>query len=257
MNYWKGNAMKELEGQVAVVTGASKGIGAGIARALGDAGASVVVNYASDATGAQRVVDALREAGAKAVAVQADVAVADDVRKLFAAARESFGRLDVLVNNAGVYRFGPLSDLSEADYRRQFDTNVLGTLLATREAVASFGEAGGSVINIGSVVSTNPVPNSVVYSATKAAVDNLTVSLARELAPRRIRVNAIAPGGTRSEGVEAIGMIGSDMERTIVASTPFGRLGEPEDIALAAVFLASPQARWITGETIRVAGGLR
>jgi 3-oxoacyl-[acyl-carrier protein] reductase len=249
--------MKELEGKVAVVTGASKGIGAGIARALGHAGASVVVNYASDAGGAQRVVDAIHKAGGNAVAVQADVAVANDVRNLFAAAREAFGRLDVLVNNAGIYRFAPLADLSEADYRRQFDTNVLGTLLSTREALEQFGETGGSVINIGSIVSTNPVPNSLVYSATKAAVDNLTITLARELAPRRIRVNAIAPGGTRSEGVEAIGMIGSDMEKHLVSSTPFGRLGEPEDIALAAVFLASEQSRWITGETIRVAGGLR
>jgi len=249
--------MKELEGRVAVVTGASKGIGAGIARALGDAGASVVVNYASDAGGAQRVVDAIHKAGARAVAVQADVAVADDVRKLFAAAREAFGRLDVLVNNAGIYRFAPLADLTEADFHQIFDTNVLGTLLATREALVQFGETGGSVINIGSVVSTNPVPNSLIYSATKAAVDNLTITLARELAPRRIRVNAIAPGGTRSEGVEAIGMIGSDMEKHIVGNTPFGRLGEPEDIALAAVFLASEQSRWITGETIRVAGGLR
>src|SRR5262249_4089003 len=150
--------MKELEGKVAIVTGASKGIGAGIARAFGDAGASVVVNYASDAGGAQRVVDAIHKAGARAVAVQADVAVADDVRRLFAAAREGFGRLDVLVNNAGIYRFAPLADLTEADYRRQFDTNVLGTLLATREAVGQFGDSGGSVINIGSVVSTNPVP---------------------------------------------------------------------------------------------------
>jgi 3-oxoacyl-[acyl-carrier protein] reductase len=249
--------MEQLEGKVAVVTGASKGIGAGIARALGAAGAAVVVNYASDAGGAQRTVDAIHGAGGRAIAVQGDVAQGDDVRKLFAAAREAFGRLDVLVNNAGIYRFAPLAELTEAEYRQQFDTNVLGTLLATKEAVKHFGEAGGSVINIGSIVSTNPVPNSLVYSATKAAVDNLTITLARELAPSRVRVNAIAPGGTRSEGAAAIGMIGSDMEKQLVGNTPLGRLGEPEDIALAAVFLASERSRWITGETLRVAGGLR
>jgi len=249
--------MKQLEGKVAVVTGASKGIGAGIARALGEAGASVVVNYSSDREGAQRTVDAIQKAGARAVAVQGSVAKAGDVRLLFAAARESFGRLDILVNNAGVYKFEPLQDVTEAEYRRQFDINVLGTLLATQEAAKHFGDAGGSVVNVSSVVSTNPMAGSVLYSATKAAVDNLTLTLARELAPRRIRVNAIAPGATRSEGVEAIGLIGGDMEKQLVGSTPFGRLGEPEDIALAAVFLASDQSRWITGETIRASGGLR
>jgi 3-oxoacyl-[acyl-carrier protein] reductase len=249
--------MKQLQGKVAVVTGASKGIGAGIARALGEAGASVAVNYVSDREGAQRAVDAIQKAGGRAIAVQGDVAKSDDVRRLFAAAREAFGRLDVLVNNAGVYRFEPLQDTTEAEWRRQFDINVLGTLLATQEAVKQFGDAGGSVVNLSSIVSTNPIVGSVVYSATKAAVDNITVTLARELAPRRIRVNAIAPGVTRSEGVEQIGLIGSDLEKQKVSETPLGRLGEPEDIALAAVFLASDQSRWITGETIRVAGGLR
>lgn len=249
--------MKQLEGKVAVVTGASKGIGAGIARALGEAGASVAVNYASDREGAQRAVDAIQKAGGRAIAVQGNVAKIDDVRRLFAAAREAFGRLDILVNNAGVYSFGPLQDATEAEYRRQFDTNVLGTVLATQEALNHFGDAGGSVINLGSIVSTNPIIGSVIYSATKAAVDNITVTLARELAPRRIRVNAIAPGVTRSEGVEQIGLIGSDLEKQKVSETPLQRLGEPEDIALAAVFLASDQSRWITGETIRVAGGLR
>lgn len=249
--------MKQLEGKVAVVTGASKGIGAGIARALAEAGASVVVNYASDREGAQRTVDAIQGAGGKAVAVQGSVASADDVRLLFASARESFGRLDVLVNNAGVYRFEPLPEVTEAEYRRQFDINVLGTLLTTQEAVKHFGPEGGSVVNIGSIVGTNPMATSVIYSATKAAVDNLTITLARELGPRRIRVNAIAPGITSSEGLEQIGVAGSDMEKALVAQTPLARVGQPDDIGLAAVFLASDQARWVTGETIRVAGGLR
>jgi 3-oxoacyl-[acyl-carrier protein] reductase len=253
----KESDMKQLEGKVAVVTGASKGIGAGIARAYGEAGASVVVNYANDRDGAQRTVEAIQRSGAKAIAVKGNVASASDVQLVFAAAREAFGRVDVLVNNAGVYRFEPLEQVTEAEYRRQFDTNVLGTLLSTQEALKHFGADGGSVINVSSVVSTNPLVGSVIYSATKAAVDNLTLTLARELAPRRVRVNAIAPGGTRSEGAEQLGMIGSDMEKHIVGQTPFGRLGEPEDIALAAVFLASEQSRWITGETIRVAGGLR
>lgn len=249
--------MKQLEGKVAVVTGASKGIGAGIARALGEAGASVVVNYASDRDGAQRVVDDIQRAGGRATPVQASVALAPDVQRLFAAAREAFGPVDVLVNNAGVYRFEPLAEVTEAEYRRQFDTNVLGTLLATQEALKHFGAEGGSVVNISSVVSTNPLVGSVLYSATKAAVDNLTITLARELAPRSIRVNAIAPGGTWSEGVERMGLIGTDLHKHMISQTPLGRFGQPDDIALAAVFLASGQARWITGETIRVSGGLR
>jgi 3-oxoacyl-[acyl-carrier protein] reductase len=249
--------MKALEGKVAVVTGASKGIGAGIARALGEAGASVAVNFASDEAGAKRVVAAIEKAGGRAIAVRGNVANADDVRGIFAAAREAFGRLDVLVNNAGVYRFEPLQDVTEAEYRRQFDINVLGTLLATQEALKHFGDAGGSVVNLGSVVSTNPLVGSVIYSATKAAVDNLTLTLARELAPKRIRVNAVAPGSTRSEGLVSMGIIGSDMEKHLIGQTPMQRLGEPEDIARAVVFLASDQSGWITGETIRAAGGLR
>jgi 3-oxoacyl-[acyl-carrier protein] reductase len=249
--------MKALEGKVAVVTGASKGIGAGIARALGEAGASVAVNFASDEAGAKRVVAAIEKAGGRAIAVRGNVANADDVRGIFAAAREAFGRLDVLVNNAGVYRFEPLQDVTEAEYRRQFDVNVLGTLLATQEALKHFGDAGGSVVNLGSVVSTNPLVGSVIYSATKAAVDNLTLTLARELAPKRIRVNAVAPGSTRSEGLVSMGIIGSDMEKHLIGQTPMQRLGEPEDIARAVVFLASDQSGWITGETIRAAGGLR
>lgn len=249
--------MKQLEGKVAVVTGASKGIGAGIARAFGAAGAAVVVNYASARDGAERVVGEIQKAGGKAIAVQGDVARAADVQLLFAAAREAFGRVDVLVNNAGVYAFQPLEEVTEAEYRRQFDINVLGTLLATQEAVKHFGPEGGSIVNISSVVSTNPLVGSVLYSATKAAVDNLTITLSRELAPRSVRVNAIAPGTTWSEGVETLGLIGSEREKYMVGQTPMGRLGQPEDIALAAVFLASPQARWITGETLRASGGLR
>jgi 3-oxoacyl-[acyl-carrier protein] reductase len=249
--------MKQLEGKVAVVTGASKGIGAGIARALGEAGASVVVNYASDREGAQRVVAAIQRGGNRAIAVQGNVARSQDVQLIFAAALESFGRVDVLVNNAGVYRFEPLADVTEAEYRRQFDTNVLGTLLATQAAAGHFGAQGGSVINLSSVVSSNPLATSSVYSATKAAVDNLTLTFARELGPQRIRVNAIAPGMTRSEGAEALGLLGGDMEKHMVGQTPLGRLGEPDDIARAAVFLASDDSRWVTGETIRVSGGLR
>jgi len=249
--------MNALEGKVAVVTGASKGIGAGIARSLGEAGAAVAVNYSSDREGAQRAVDAIVKAGGRAIAVQGNVANARDVKVIFAAAVEAFGRVDILVNNAGVYKFDTLADVTEAEWRRQFEINVLGTLLATQEAAKRFGDAGGSVINISSVVSTNPIAGSVIYSATKAAVDNMTLTLARELAPRRIRVNAIAPGATRSEGAETLGMIGSDMEKQLVANTPLGRLGEPSDIAAAAVYLASEGAGWITGETIRVAGGLR
>jgi 3-oxoacyl-[acyl-carrier protein] reductase len=257
MNFKKESDMKQLEGKVAVVTGASKGIGAGIARAFAEAGASVVVNYASDEAGAVRAVEAIRKAGGKATAVQGDVARQDDVRRIFAAAREAFGRVDILVNNAGVYKFHALEEVTEAEWRREFEINVLGTILATQEAVKQFGDAGGSVVNVSSVVGSNPFPGTVVYSATKAAVDNITLSLARELAPRRIRVNAVAPGATRSEGAVTLGMVGSDMEKQIVSTTPFGRLGEPDDIARAALFLASDQAAWITGETIRVAGGLR
>jgi 3-oxoacyl-[acyl-carrier protein] reductase len=247
--------MKELENKVALVTGATKGIGAGIATSFGRAGAAVAVNYASSREGADRVVAAIVAAGGKAFAVQGDVANPDDVRRIHAAVREAYGRLDVLVNNAGVYQFDPLENIAEAEFHRQFNTNVLGTLLATQEAVKLFGANGGSVINVSSVVSRNPPPGSAVYSGTKGAVDAITITLARELAPRKIRVNAIAPGATMSEGFEAAGIAGSEFEKQMVARTPLGRLGQADDIARLAVFLASDQAGWLTGELIAASGG--
>ena len=248
--------MSRLAGKVAIVTGASKGIGAGIAKSFGEAGASVVVNYASSREGADRVVAQIREAGGKAIAVQGDVSKAADVKKLFAQTKQAFGAIDILVNNAGVFEFGPLESVTEKEFHREFDINVLGTLLATQEALNHFGPNGGSVINISSVTSANPVPNSVVYSATKSAVDSITKSLARELAPRKIRVNAIAPGGVETEGTHTVGMIGSDFEKQIVAATPLGRLGQPEDIAKLALHLASDESAWLTGERITASGGL-
>ena len=248
--------MSRLAGKVAIVTGASKGIGAGIAKSFGEAGASVVVNYASSREGADRVVAQIREAGGKAIAVQGDVSKAADVKKLFAQTKQAFGVIDILVNNAGVFEFGPLESVTEKEFHREFDINVLGTLLTTQEALNHFGPNGGSVINISSVTSANPVPNSVVYSATKSAVDSITKSLARELAPRKIRVNAIAPGGVETEGTHTVGMIGSDFEKQIVAATPLGRLGQPEDIAKLALHLASDESAWLTGERITASGGL-
>lgn len=248
--------MGRLTGKVAIVTGASKGIGAGIARSFGEAGASVVVNYASSREGAERVVAQIKAAGGKAIAVQGDVSKADDVKRLFAETKKSYGSIDILVNNAGVFDFGPLESVTEREFHRQFDINVLGTLLATQESLDHFGPNGGSVINISSVTSANPVPNSVIYSATKSAVDSITKSLARELASRKIRVNAIAPGGVETEGTHTVGMIGSDFEKQIVAATPLGRLGQPEDIARLALHLASDEAAWLTGERITASGGL-
>jgi 3-oxoacyl-[acyl-carrier protein] reductase len=249
-------SMGRLTGKVAIVTGASKGIGAGIARSFGEAGASVVVNYASSREGAERVVAQIKAAGGKAIAVQGDVSKADDVKRLFAETKKSYGSIDILVNNAGVFDFGPLESVTEREFHRQFDINVLGTLLATQESLDHFGPNGGSVINISSVTSANPVPNSVIYSATKSAVDSITKSLARELASRKIRVNAIAPGGVETEGTHTVGMIGSDFEKQIVAATPLGRLGQPEDIARLALHLASDEAAWLTGERITASGGL-
>jgi 3-oxoacyl-[acyl-carrier protein] reductase len=249
--------MSALTGKVAVVTGASKGIGAGIAKSLAGAGASVVVNYASSREGADRVVAEITGNGGKAIAVQGDVSKVADVRRLFAATKEAFGALDVLVNNAGVYQFGAIEAVTEADFHRHFDINVLGTLLATQESLKYFGPAGGSIINLSSVVSENPPAESVIYSATKGAVDTITRGLAKELAPRKIRVNAIAPGGVESEGTHSAGIIGSDFEKQLVAGTPLGRIGQPEDIALVALFLASEDSRWLTGERISAAGGWR
>jgi 3-oxoacyl-[acyl-carrier protein] reductase len=249
--------MNKLTGKVAIVTGASKGIGAGIAKSLAAAGARVIVNYASSKEGADRVVAEITSKDGKAVAVQGDVAKADDVKRLFAEAKKAFGRVDILVNNAGVFEFEPLEAVTERELHREFGINVFGLILATQEALKHFGPEGGNVINIGSVVSENPVPNSVVYSATKGAVDTVTRVLAKELAARKIRVNTIAPGGVETEGVHRIGMIGSDLEKQMVAQTPLGRIGQPEDIARVAVFLASDDSGWLTGERISASGGLR
>jgi 3-oxoacyl-[acyl-carrier protein] reductase len=248
--------MARLQGKVAVVTGASKGIGAGIAKALAAEGAAVVVNYASSKTGADAVVEAITKGGGKAVAVRGDVSKARDAEGVVAAAIDTYGRLDVLVNNAGVYDLKPLEAIDEDHYRRQFDTNVLGVLLATKAASPHLHE-GSSVINISSVVTSLNLPASAVYTATKGAVDSITGVLANELGPRRIRVNAINPGLVETEGTRAAGVVGSDFETGTVARTPLGRSGQPDDIAAVAVFLASDDARWLSGEKIAASGGLR
>jgi 3-oxoacyl-[acyl-carrier protein] reductase len=249
--------MGELKGKVAIVTGASKGIGAGIAKSLAAAGAAVVANYASSREGADRVVAEITKAGGKAIAVQADMSKSADVERLFGETKKAFGQVDVLVNNAGVYKFDPIEQVTEQEFHREFNTNVLGPLLAIREAVKYFGPEGGSVINISSVASANAMPQTSIYSATKSALDSVTRVLANELGPRQIRVNAIAPGGVDTEGVQSAGVKGSDMEKAMVAQTPLGRFGEPEDIARVAVFLASDQSRWLTGERITASGGFR
>ena len=247
----------KLTGKVAVVTGASKGIGASIAKHLADEGAAVVVNYASSKEGADRVVAEITGKGGKAIAVQANVAKKAEIERLFAETKKAFGRLDILVNNAGIYEFSPLEDITEEHFHKQFDLNVLGLILASQEAAKHFGPAGGSIVNISSVVSPMPVPNGSVYSATKAAVDAVTKSLAKELGARNIRVNSINPGMVVTEGVQAAGIAESDFRKQIEAQTPLGRIGQPQDIAPAAVFLASADAGWITGETLVIAGGLR
>ena len=247
--------MNRLSGKTAVVTGASKGIGAGIAKGLAAEGAAVVVNYASSKAGAERVVADIKAKGGKAIAVHGDVAKAADVKKIFAETKQAFGRLDILVNNAGVYNLLPLEEVTEEDFHRHFNINVLGLLLATKEAAKLFGDEGGSVINIGSVVSHLNPPNSVVYTATKGAVDAVTRVLAKELGPRKIRVNSINPGVVETEGTHAVGFVGSDYEKQAVALTPLGRTGRPDDIAPVAVFLASDELRWVTGDTLVVSGG--
>ncbi|WP_038172359.1 glucose 1-dehydrogenase [Verrucomicrobium sp. BvORR106] len=249
--------MNLLTGKVAIVTGASKGIGAGIAKALAAAGASVVVNYASSRAGAERVLAELAVADCKAIAVQASVSDPKDVERLFAETKAAFGRLDILVNNAGVFRFEPFEDISVDEFHREFSTNVLGPILTLQEAIKQFGFEGGSVINLSSLAGSHSLPNGILYSATKAAVESLTQGLSAELGARGIRVNAIAPGYTRSEGTEAEGLLGEENIKHYISLTPLGRLGEPEDIAAAAVFLASDASAWITGETIRVGGGAR
>lgn len=247
----------KLAGKVAVVTGASKGIGAAIARQLADEGAAVVVNYSSSKQGADRVVDDIVSNGGRAVAVQANVSKKEDIEHLFSEARSRFGPVDIVVNNAGIYEFAPLEAITEDHFHRQFNLNVLGLLLVTQEAVKHMGPAGGSIINISSVVATMALPNASVYSATKAAVNAVTSSVARELGPRKIRVNAINPGMVETEGVHTAGIAESDLRRQIEATTPLGRIGQPQDIAPAAVFLASSESAWITGETLYISGGLR
>ncbi|HKD08557.1 MAG TPA: glucose 1-dehydrogenase [Bryobacteraceae bacterium] len=249
--------MSRLKGKVAVVTGASKGIGAGIAKALAAEGASVVVNYASSKEGADKVVADITGAGGKAISAHGDVGNSAGVEKLFADTKKTFGKLDILVNNAGVFHFEPLEAVTEKEFHRQFNINVLGTVLATQQALKLFGPDGGSVVNVSSVVSTGPPPMSSVYSATKGAIDTLTVALSRELAPKKIRVNSVNPGLTETEGLHTAGFLGGDQEKQVLASTPLGRVGQPDDIAKAVVFLASDDSRWITGETVRVSGGLR
>jgi len=249
--------MKKLEGKVAVVTGASKGIGASIAKHLADEGASVVVNYASSKEGADRVVAEIKGKGGKAVAVQANVAKKADIERLFSQTKKDFGKLDILVNNAGVYEFAPIEGITEEHLHKLFDLNVFGLILTSQEAVKHFGTDGGSIINISSIVSTYAPAMVSAYSATKAAVDTLTKSLAKELGPRKIRVNAINPGMVETEGVHAAGIAGSDMQKQTEAQTPLGRIGQPHDIAPAAVFFASNDSAWITGETLVIAGGLR
>ncbi|SRR5216683_1834757 len=249
--------MADLKGKVAVVTGASKGIGASIARGLAAAGAAVVVNYSSSKEGAEKVVAEITGKGGKAIAVQGDVSKTADVKRLFKETQKAFGSLDILVNNAGVYKFEPLEAVTEAEFHRTFNTNVLGLIMATQEAAKNFGPQGGSVINVGSVASRKTPPTSVVYSATKGAVDAVTGVLAQELGPRKIRVNSINPGGVETEGFVSAGLSGSDFEKRLTAETPLGRFGQPDDIAPVAVFLASPDSAWITGETLIVSGGLR
>lgn len=248
--------MSKLSGKVAVVTGASKGIGAAIAKAYGAEGASVVVNYASSKAGADKVVAEITEAGGKAIAVKADVSKADEAKALIDDTVKAFGRVDVLVNNSGVYEFAPLEEITEESFHRQFNTNVLGLLLVSQAAAKHLPE-GGSVINVGSVVSRTTPPNTAVYTATKGAVDAITGVLSREFGQRKIRFNSINPGMIDTEGARQAGIIGSDFEKVIAAQTPFGRTGQPEEIADIAVFLASKDSRWLTGETLIASGGLR
>ena len=248
--------MSRLKGKVAVVTGASKGIGAGIAKALAQDGAAVVVNYASSKAGADAVAAAINSAGGKAVAVQGDVSKASEAQGVIEAAVKQFGRLDVLVNNSGVYEFAAIAEVTEDHYRRQFDVNVLGVLLASQAAAKHLGE-GGSIVNISSAITHVHTPSAAVYAGTKGAVNAISGVLANELAPRKIRVNVVSPGFVVTEGTHTAGVVGSEMETGLVAQTPLGRAGQPEDIATVVAFLASDDARWLTGENITASGGIR
>ncbi|TSJ42614.1 glucose 1-dehydrogenase [Mucilaginibacter corticis] len=249
--------MEKLSGKVAVVTGASKGIGASIAKSLAAEGASVVVNYASSKETAEEIVSGIVGNGGRAIAVKGDVASPADISRLFEETMNAFGAVDILVNNAGVYKFGAIEQVSEADFHHHFNTNVLGVLLTTQAALKSFNENGGSIINIGSLVSTIAPAYSSVYSATKGAVDAITHVLSKELGPRNIRVNSINPGMVVTEGTVNAGIIGSDFEAENIRLSPLGRIGQPEDIAMMAIFLASEESRWLTGETLLAGGGVR
>ncbi len=249
--------MGKLQNKVAVVTGASKGIGAEIAKQLAAEGAAVVVNYSSSKEGAERVVGQITGKGGKAIAVQASIAKQEEIEQLFSEAKKAFGKIDILVNNAGIYEFSPIEGITDEHFYKHFDLNVLGLIHASKEAAKYFGAEGGTIINISSLASTFAVPNSSVYSATKGAVDTITRTLAKELGPRKIRVNAINPGMVETEGVRAGGFNEGELRQQIEAMTPLGRIGQPEDIAPAAVFFASNDSSWITGETLVIAGGLR
>lgn len=248
---------QKLAGQVAVVTGASKGIGAGIALQLAAEGAAVVVNYASSKAGAEKVVASIIGGGGRAIAVQADVSQQSDIRRLFSETKAAFGRLDVLVNNAGIYDFAPLEEITPENFHKMFDLNVLGLLLTTQEAVKHFGDEGGRIINVSSVAATSAFANASVYCATKAAVDAITRSLSKELGPRKIRINSVNPGMIDTEGFHAKGIAESEMRTQIESQTPLGRIGQPQDIAPAVAFLASDDSGWLTGETLYISGGLR
>lgn len=249
--------MNKLDGKVAVVTGASKGIGASISEHLAAEGASVVVNYASSKTGAEAVVKRIQKKGGKAVAIQADVASHNDIKRLFAEAKEAYGKIDVLVNNAGIYEFAPLESITGEHFHKHFNLNVLGLLLTTQEAVKLMGPMGGSIINISSIAARMPVATASVYAATKAAVDAITIALSLELGPRKIRVNSLNPGMVETEGLHAGGLAESDFRKVLESQTPLGRIAQPEDIARAAVFFASDDSGWVTGQSLIVSGGQR
>jgi 3-oxoacyl-[acyl-carrier protein] reductase len=249
--------MNSIKGKVAVVTGASKGIGAAIAEHLAAAGASTVVNYASSKAGADAVVKRVQDKGGKAVAVQADVSKNEDIKRLFDQSQTAYGQLDILVNNAGIYEFSPLEAITPEHFHKQFNLNVLGLLLTTKEAVKHMGAKGGSIINISSIVGQMPIQRASVYSATKAAVDAITVALSEELGPKKIRVNSLNPGMVETEGLHAGGMAEGDFRKMLESQTPLGRIAQPQDIARVAVFFASDEAEWVTGQTLILAGGQR
>lgn len=249
--------MKKLENKVAVVTGASKGIGAAIAKKLAEDGAAVVVNYAYSKSDAEHVISSIHEKGGRAIAVQADIAKADDVKNLLAETIKEYGKVDILVNNAGIYEWGPLESVTEEAYQRTINLNVFGLLMASHTAVSYFSEDGGSIINIGSGVSSAQPAGSALYTASKSAVDSITRVLSKELGPKKIRVNSINPGMINTEGARTGGFIGSEIEKQYVGMTPLLRVGEPEDVALVASFLASEESRWLTVELISASGGLR